>query len=572
MVWKLDESDTKPGIYISGIEFGDGSTLPNISKNDIVVFVGANNVGKSQTLKDIYWGLSNNRFVVLNCIDAVKCTKSYESLVKKIGTFGAYNTNSYDVMDHVINLNDIEWRLSLQCTDNDQLRDLFVCDLNTEIRLSTCQPAPRINRDENRSNPIHYVAFEYPIREKLTDYFFQAFSKYIYPNILYGNDIPLFVLNNPIHLGGQNFNDDTEHFEKYADELSKNPQVQNQGDGIKSFVGILLYLMLDFYRVYLIDEPEAFLHPPQAKVMGQMIGKLCSEDKQVFISTHSEHLIQGLLETAPDRVKIVRITREGNTNHAFILDTNDIEKFWSDPILKYSNIMEGLFYKNVVLCESDSDCRFYSIINDFMQREKGKYPETSFIPSGGKQRIPVIMKALTSLGVDTKVIADFDVLNNKDVFKKVCESCSINWDLINKDYSDFYDEIGRQNGLSKMPKQAFLSLVQRMEKEKINEQYFSDEEVGQLKEALKGKSFWNILKTSGINALPAGQASRLFGEINEIAKEHQLFIVPVGELECFVKAVSGHGPSWVSRVLEEYPDLDNSVYDAVKKFIGLLDL
>ena len=182
------------------------------------------------------------------------------------------------------------------------------------------------------------------------------------------------------------------------------------------------------------------------------------------------------------------------------------------------------------------------------------------------------MKALTSLGVDTKVIADFDVLNNKDVFKKVCESCGINWDLINKDYSDFYDEIGRQNGLSKMTKQAFLSLVQRMEKEKINEQYFSDEEVGQLKEALKGKSFWNILKTSGINALPAGQASRLFGEINEMAKEHQLFIVPVGELECFVKTVSRHGPLWVSRVLEKYSDLDGPAYDEVKKFIDALHL
>ena len=47
----------------------------------------------------------------------------------------------------------------------------------------------------------------------------------------------------------------------------------------------------------------------------------------------------------------------------------------------------------------------------------------------------------------------------------------------------------------------------------------------------------------------------------------KIYIVPVGELECFVKEVGGHGPEWVNSVLEIYPDLDDSVYDEIKKFI-----
>ena len=79
----------------------------------------------------------------------------------------------------------------------------------------------------------------------------------------------------------------------------------------------------------------------------------------------------------------------------------------------------------MILCESDSDCRFYSIMNDHLQKEQGRYADTFFTYSGGKQRIPVILNALSSLGVETKVITDFDVLNNKIIFEKICKACHI---------------------------------------------------------------------------------------------------------------------------------------------------
>ena len=65
MEWKIDPNDLDPGIYASEIEFNDGSKVSDIGKNDIVVFVGANNVGKSQTLKDIYNGLGDEHVSIL---------------------------------------------------------------------------------------------------------------------------------------------------------------------------------------------------------------------------------------------------------------------------------------------------------------------------------------------------------------------------------------------------------------------------------------------------------------------------------------------------------------------------
>ena len=41
-----------PSVTINKIKFNDGTEIP-IKKDDIIVFVGANNVGKSRALKDI---------------------------------------------------------------------------------------------------------------------------------------------------------------------------------------------------------------------------------------------------------------------------------------------------------------------------------------------------------------------------------------------------------------------------------------------------------------------------------------------------------------------------------------
>ena len=63
--------------FVSSITFNNGVTL-DVEKNSIVVFVGPNNVGKSQALKDIYSlsGKGQNSVVISD----IKLTKSGASL------------------------------------------------------------------------------------------------------------------------------------------------------------------------------------------------------------------------------------------------------------------------------------------------------------------------------------------------------------------------------------------------------------------------------------------------------------------------------------------------------------
>lgn len=91
--------------------------------------------------------------------------------------------------------------------------------------------------------------------------------------------------------------------------------LHEQGDGMRSFTGILLNLLIPNFSCFLIDEPESFLHPPQAKILGQIFNETLTENKQLFISTHSQEFLKGLVETNPNRVKIIRITRKGDVNN-----------------------------------------------------------------------------------------------------------------------------------------------------------------------------------------------------------------------------------------------------------------
>ena len=561
-------SEEKAGGFISQIQFNIGQGL-DISKNDIIVFVGPNNAGKSQALKDIYT-LSEKK-VPSVVVSDVKITKSslpissVLSAISKGTNNGSYTT--YNVLNSLMNIRSNTDTQFQSMPFFDQFRNLFVINLDTSARLTICSAPQNIRRDENKSHPIHYAAFDGKYRKWLSDNFKKAFGVEITPNIQYGAAIPLCI-GKPVILEGD-YEDEITRQEEVAKILETYDQVQNQGDGIKSFTGILLYLMLDYYRIYLIDEPESFLHPPQARIMGQIIGQTLSDNQQAFISTHSEEIIKGLLEVCPERIKIVRITRDGKTNHFSILNNAEFNKVWSDPLLKYSNIMASLFHKSVVLCESDSDCKMYSIIESHIKQKQQKYSETLFIHCGGKHRMSKIIQALRSLNVAVTTIVDIDILNDEAVFKGIVEAYGIDYNSIKPDYNKIVSNLrSPKENVDRITARSIINQVL----DGANSKYLSSAEIEAVREAVSIISKWKELKSSGIYALKQGDSASSFRKIDKLLKEYGVYIVPVGELECFIKEVGGHGPEWVNKVLVEYTNLDDEVYKSITEFITSMNL
>ena len=244
-------ANEKAGGYISKITFNNGDAL-SIQENDIVVFVGPNNAGKSQSLKDIY-ALAGKKIpsVVVKDITITKNGTPISAVLASVATGenrGDYIV--YDILGHKMSIRDFSDGMFEKSEFYGDYRDLFVLNLDTSTRLNTSNPPSNIKRNESKVHPIHYAAFDSRYRKWLSDSFKKAFGIEITPNTQYGSQIPLCI-GKPVQLTGE-YEDEQSRLEEYARILDTYKQVQNQGDGIKSFTGILLYLMLDYFRTYLI--------------------------------------------------------------------------------------------------------------------------------------------------------------------------------------------------------------------------------------------------------------------------------------------------------------------------------
>lgn len=557
----------KAGGYISKITFNNGKDV-EINKNDIVIFVGPNNAGKSQSLKDIY--ILSEENVKTTVISNVKITKNAPELIPYLDTLDTPKLGSdcrdYTILGKPIRVFNFTEDTFRKDATFGYFRDVFVANLDTAARLSICKPADNIARNAAKQHPIHYAAFTEKYGKWLSNNYKKAFGENIIVNNLFGGKIPLCI-GETVELDG--INDLQTAIYKGAETLDSYKQVQDQGDGIKSFTGILLYLMLDYYCTFLIDEPESFLHPPQANIMGRIIGETLSDNQQAFISTHSEDIIKGLLSVCPDRIKIIRITRDNDVNNFSILGNESFNDVWNDPLLRHSNIMSSLFHQHVVLCESDSDCKIYSIIESHLRSKEDKYSETLYIHCGGKHRMAKIAKALKMLNISTKLIPDIDVLNDENVFRNIVEAFGIEWTDIESKYRII---VGNLHSTKEAVKRSEATAVIEQILTSSREENLSKKEIEKIKDVLKTVSKWASLKEFGINAIPRGDATAAFADINSVLKKHGIYVVPVGELECFIKEVGGHGPDWVNTVLERYPNLDDPIYEGITKFIQSINL
>ena len=286
------------------------------------------------------------------------------------------------------------------------------------------------------------------------------------------------------------------------EEFDALPSIDTQGDGVRAFVGLVLHLLLANQPIMIIDEPEAFLHPPQARLLGRLLVENAPSESQLFVATHSSDMLQGVLDARNRDTKILRIERQeaGTTLHP--LEPDKVRELWGDPLVRYSQLLDGIFHQATIICEGDADCRWYSAVLDTQTGDE-RYHDFMFTHVGGKQRLAKGIRALATFGARVGVIADFDVLNNETIFKDVCESSGVEWATVATDFT-------------------------RM--------------------SSAASDHWAELKKSGIGGLDQGDAQAACRRILTALGEHGVFIVPVGELERWVPDVGK--VNWILNVLE----------------------
>lgn len=289
-------------------------------------------------------------------------------------------------------------------------------------------------------------------------------------------------------------------------------------DGVRCYLGALAAGLSA--QILLIDEPEAFLHPPLARKLGSHLARIAKRrGAQLVVATHSSDLLMGLLDAGVD-VSTIRLTFDGESASARQLESETMQQINVDPLLRSSNVVSALFFESVVIAEGDADRAFYEEINRRLLESDGEdgAPDCLFLNAQGKAAVPKLLAPLRKFGLRTAAIVDIDVL------------------------LDGGKEWSAQLAAAQVPKVSAegWSVIRSRIADIVTAGPDPDAQAARRR-----------FKKQGLGVLD-GDTRAACLELLMALRKHGYFIVQVGELECWFanQGVTGHGPSWLIPIFE----------------------
>lgn len=574
----LGGDSTAVSVKLSSVELADKTTLvlPSVG---VTAVVGPNNAGKSTLLREIRNRLRSEvgteppwRIIQSIALEAqgapadVVAWLTTHSRYRDLETSPGFTALGGGValspswlrnqLPHVWSMGVASGRLG------SQLAPFLVHYADTDTRLEQSKAAPA--RPDARGpavHPIHVLQDDRTRLQLASEIAASVFGEHLWLDD-YSSEPRLKVGAMSLPAPRRNEVDTA-----YRDALLGLPELAEQGDGMRSFFGLLLPMLAASHPLLLVDEPEAFLHPPQAGALGRRLGQLAKENGlQLILATHDRHLLTGLLESRAD-LTVVRVDRFRLPRGGRQIYPDALKDLWNEPALKYTNALDGLFHRLVVLVEGDRDARFYSACLD-AANESGAVEilasEVLFVPCGGKGGMAKLARALRGLGVPVVASPDIDLLATEAETQLLVEALGGDWASLKHDFMTATSRILRdaaplqvgdvRSALGDDPAQPLTKELRRT--------------VERLLRTAGGG--WAQVKAGGIAALGTGgigaAAARLFDAMDAIG----LVVVRAGELESFAPDLDvAKGANWVPAALTANAHKTPSAAAHVTRVVGV---
>jgi energy-coupling factor transporter ATP-binding protein EcfA2 len=361
-----EEDDLK--VSLGAVIFSDGTRV-ELKPSSVLLVVGPNNSGKSRSLSDIWTHLSAEGGVQVR--EEVKAVPEVE--VRKHGeeaALGAWLDDHASLLPTTrdkgnpqyatIGVGNMFWSGLREKWANGPpfggLSSFLFMFAGGGDRLDLTDSVGAIDLlTEPPVQPLQILYADAKRERELTDATYEAFGVPITVNRVSGRIIHLHVGEVPKSLGSE-----VPTNSEYRAAIESLPLISDQGDGIRAYVGLILLLVASEFSIVLVDEPEAFLHPPQERALGKRLAKQAAErGTQLVMATHSLDLLLGTLAQPDVDLTVVRLRRAGDVNRAAVLKPDRVKDLWADPIIRFSNVLDGIFHRGVVICEGDADATFY---------------------------------------------------------------------------------------------------------------------------------------------------------------------------------------------------------------------
>lgn len=571
------------GCYLDSVTFSSGNQVW-LDPNSLIVITGPNNSGKTLALKELAGSLKRElaflaadkkqgkggRGKVLSKIDLIrKGTQAdlYEWFDENFypGDPRKKTAQSFYRGGEEIYLSPGNSDKPKPWNGSSALSNFLVKRLDAVSRLELVNPVESTSLHHSKLQElIHVLQVDPGKLATVSDEVKRAFGKEIIINWGGGQQVWLHAGEDPDMLEGE----DKLSF-RYLRELDKVQKLHEEGEGIRSFVGCLLEAICGSHKFLLIDEPELFLHPPQARRLGQILAESASKNRrQIIVATHSSDFVLGALK-ASDSVTICRVTREEYLNYAGSLQTEGVQALWSMPVLQRSSAIEGVFHDGVVVCESDHDSRFYERLL-FRSDRTGAFNNPTdyhFVHGRSVDDVAFFLRAYRKLDIPTAAIVDFDVLGKRPRLQKLIDSLGGSFADIEQLYSNVkqaLDAISPEQSLA-----ATLTNVREELNKMEDANRLSNSAIDRIRKHLEKSVMWGVPKKEGINVFE--EHSSLHQECHQLLqklREIGLWLVPIGELESWKHdLIEGTNKrKWIDaalRLIEKEP----TSFDGASKFV-----
>jgi predicted ATPase len=361
---------------------------------------------------------------------------------------------------------------------------------------------------------------------------------------------------------------------EYRESVASLPPVSEQGEGMKSLIGLLLPLISAIRPIVFIDEPEAFLHPPQANALGRILGRIAKEKNiQVILATHDKNLLTGILASSADTT-VVRLDRsQGGDSTAHQLAVDEIRELWSDPLLKYTNVLDSLFHRLTMIGESDQDCRFYSAaLGEYEPMSDIPIPPTDvlFVPAYGKSAMHKLVGALRSIHVPVIAIPDIDILNDEVNISRLVEAVGGDWKLLQRNYKIATAQFRGQRG-TPVTVGSIMAAVGAVFRGRDADPFDAVAKADLNLQLRIQESPWVELKKYGKMAF-RGQSAAAAQNLLDALDDLGIVLVTVGELEAFAPNLAvAKGPAWLTAALASGAHRDRPAREHILRCVALLD-
>jgi hypothetical protein len=259
-----------PKAWIDSATFSDATKL-RFSHGEIIVLVGPNNAGKSAALRGLREKFNNSE-LQSDVISEISYTiegspRDYEAWLKRNAMPKVpSSTGVYSFLGNSISIENLP--ASFSPKGGLHLMSEFLCrSLNVDARLTATIPPGRVSLTSGeRSHPIHFLEASDELEKRASSYFRKAFGQDLVVHRNAGSFVPLYCGKRPVPKPGQD-----RVSKDYVKEIEKLTPLHTQGDGMRSFAAILIEAFVLRFAITFVDEPEAFLHPPQTKLLGRSL-------------------------------------------------------------------------------------------------------------------------------------------------------------------------------------------------------------------------------------------------------------------------------------------------------------